>query len=159
MGTSILRAIYSLFLAFFLVFFVGLGIEFFYPSEKAPEYPSELNYKTSEVFTQKQKDLQEKYDSDVRSYEASQGDYNRNVSIIAICASIILMTLGLIVVPKMNLFSDGFLTGGLFALIYGIGRGIGSGDNKYRFVVVTVGLLVVMILGYLKFSEKKTSKS
>ena len=43
------------------------------------------------------------------------------------------------------------LFGGLLTLGYGIIRGFMSNESKYQFIVVTVGLIITFILGYLKF--------
>lgn len=43
------------------------------------------------------------------------------------------------------------MLGGLFVLLYSLGRGFASENSKYVFVVVTVGLVTVLYLGYHRF--------
>jgi hypothetical protein len=47
--------------------------------------------------------------------------------------------------------------GGVFTLLYGIVRGFMSENDKYRFLVVTIGLIIAIVLGYIRFikPEKK----
>jgi len=62
---------------------------------------------------------------------------------------------------KILIIADGLLLGGLLTLIYSVMRGFGTEDNILRFIVVTVGLIISLFLGYVKFirpSEKSSSE-
>jgi hypothetical protein len=60
---------------------------------------------------------------------------------------------------KVEVISDGVMLGGLFTLLYSLGRGFASQDSKYSFISITVGLMVVLYLGYHRFVRpKKLSK-
>ncbi len=50
-----------------------------------------------------------------------------------------------------SIISDGLLLGGVFTLGYSIIRGFAGDDDKFRFFVVIVGLVVTVVLGDLKF--------
>lgn len=156
-----LKVLYTIFLAIMLAFFVGLGIEAFYPSPKAPEYPTELQYngkdpsEMSAELQRKQKD----FDQQQKDWQNLNSIHSRNTSIIAVIASIILLVLSLTVLVKINIMSDGFLLGGLLTLLYGIIRGFGSDNSKFRFLMVSVGLIVAMVLGYIKFIRPKEDKA
>jgi hypothetical protein len=59
--------------------------------------------------------------------------------------------------------ADGVMIGGLFVLLYSLGRGFASENSKYVFIVVTVGLVTVLYMGYHRFVKahvpvNKTSK-
>jgi len=69
------------------------------------------------------------------------------------------LVLSLTVLHKIEILTDGFLLGGLLTLLYAIVRGFGSDDNKFRFLMVTVGLIVALILGYIKFIRPKAASS
>lgn len=85
--------------------------------------------------------------------------YNRNVSIISLSAAVVLLALSMFLEGRnIKVISDGVMLGGLFMLVYSIGRGIASQDNKYMFGAVSVGLVVVLYLGYHRFVESKSSK-
>ncbi len=49
------------------------------------------------------------------------------------------------------IISDGLLLGGVFTLGYSIILSFADDDDKFRFFVVIVGLVVTVVLGYLKF--------
>jgi hypothetical protein len=157
-GVSMLRFIYVFLLGIFLAFFVGLGVEAFYPSPKYPEPPRELDCANKEVggnLTAEQQKIQDDYDQTTKDFEKERSLHGRNVSIIAIIVAVIYMVLSLTILTKWNIFSDGFLLGSFFTLIYSIVLGFESTDNKFRFLIVTVGLIIAMILGYIKFVRQK----
>jgi len=77
--------------------------------------------------------------------------YSRNVSIISLAASLLILAIGLVVLYKTTIISDGMVLGGVLTLLYSIVRGFGAEDSLFRFFVVTVGLIVALILGYIKF--------
>lgn len=156
-----LKVLYTIFLAIMLAFFIGLGIEAFYATPKAPDYPTELQYNgkaPSEMSPEMQK-IQKDYDQSQKDWMKENSVHSRNTSIIAMIASVILLILSLTVLVKINILSDGFLLGGLLTLLYGIIRGFESDNNKFRFLMVSIGLLVALILGYLKFIRPKEAES
>ena len=156
----VLKVIYSLFLGLLLVTFIGVGIAAFYPAPKSPDYPTVLNkpvagpdYRES---PEDQK-IREDYDATQKQYQKDLERYSRNVSSIAIGFAIIILILSLILAHSILLISDGLLLGGVFTLIYGIGWGFAAQDNIYRFVVVTIGLVIALFLGYWKFVKQAAS--
>lgn len=56
---------------------------------------------------------------------------------------------------KEHVINGGIMLGGLFTLFYGLMRGFASQDSKYSFVAVSVGLVIVLFLGYRRFSDKQ----
>jgi len=77
--------------------------------------------------------------------------YHRNVSIISLVASIIILILSLTLLSKIKMIADGILLGGVFTTIYAIIQGLMSDSSQFRFLVVTVGLIIAFVLGYIKF--------
>ncbi len=153
------KIVYSILLGVMLAVFVGVGIETFYPGPKMPEYPTDLTYTkaTPDTYSDEEISIQNNYDNQQKDWQKKDSAYSRNLSIIALIASIVLMALSLTVLTKMTVFDNGFLIGSLLTLLYGITRGFaGSGeDYKFRFFLITIGLIVAMALGYLKFIVKK----
>lgn len=145
-----LKLIYTLFLGVLLALFIGLGINTFYPGPKAPEYPVELN-STGKELTSEEIAIERSYTKQQRTYEEKNKPYSRNVSIAALIAAVILLTLSLVLEKRLSILADGIMFGGLFTLLYSIIRGFVSEENKYVFVVVTIGLVTVLYLGYHKF--------
>jgi hypothetical protein len=162
----ILKFIYTLFLGILLALFVGLGVAAFYEQPKAPEYPSTLRYaeplgkdQQATISAQQRQD-QIKYDKDFKDYQQKIEIYNRNVSIICLVAAILFLSVSLLFLKDLLLISDGLLLGGIFTILYSIVRGFSTNDNKFHFVIVTIGLLIALVLGYIKFIKpiKPTSR-
>jgi hypothetical protein len=148
-----LKLVYSFFLGLLLVIFVGMGIATFYGSPKAPEYPRALEVRADpgKEYTVQERKLDEEYQQASKRYGERIESYNRNVSIIALAAAVVLLVLGLTLHTRIDVLADGLLLGGTFTLVYSIGRSFAGANPKYSFAVTTVGLLVTMIVGYMKF--------
>lgn len=148
----ILKLIYTLFLALLVALFVGLGIDAFYPGPQAPDYPvsKELEKPGCEI-SEQQRAEQIKYEQDMRGFNEKSKPYNRNVSIISLISAILILVASLTLLSKIKMIADGILLGGVFTTAYGIIRGLMSEDSRFRFLIVTVGLIVSLVLGYIKF--------
>ena len=162
---KVIRLIYTFFLGLLLAIFIGVGINSFYVSPAAPEFPNELNTYGKDM-TEEQVALQNEYDQNMESYHKNQsGPYNRNVSIMTLSAAVVLLALSMFLEKKkIKVVADGIMLGGLFTLIYSIGRGFASQNTKYTFLTVTIGLVIVLYLGYHRFvrehnPEVKISKN
>lgn len=152
----IIKFVYTIFLALLVALFVGLGISAFYPAPKEPMYPVELEAeKPGCEETQELKNIREEYNRSQRDFTEKFKPYSRNVSIISIIAAIIILVASLTLLSKIKMIADGILLGGVFTTIYSIIRGIMSEDTRFRFFVVTIGLLIALILGYIKFIKPK----
>lgn len=159
----ILKYIYTLFLGILLATFVGVGIAAFYPEPKYPEYGPPLRpYRIDEKGNASES--AELYKQEKISYQANKDfqktsqEYNRNVSIISLAAAITILLISLTLVKNLIYIADGTLLGGVLMLLYSIVRGFGAQDNMFRFVVVTIGLLIALILGYIKFIKPSGKK-
>lgn len=147
-----LKIIYSFFLGLLLALFIGFGINTFYQEPKAPEFPPILN-QAKENPTPAQERAQAKFETDNRNYTEKQlKPYSRNVSIIALSAAVLLMVISMGLEQKFEVLSNGIMLGGIFTLLYSIARGGASGNSKYMFISVTIGLIFTVLLGYKKFN-------
>ena len=153
----ILKLIYTLFLALLIASFVGLGIDAFYPGPKEPVYPSELSVVKQPGCeeTQQERDLRIGFENDQKAFQETSKGYNRNVSMLSLTAAIIILIASLTLFAKIKMIADGILLGGVFTTIYGIIRGLMSEDSRFRFLIVTVGLIIALVLGYIKFIRPK----
>ncbi|KKS26039.1 MAG: hypothetical protein UV36_C0007G0010 [Parcubacteria group bacterium GW2011_GWC2_42_6] len=155
-----IKIIYTVFLSLMVALFVGLGISAFYPGPATPDYPIELQLAekgASCPISEETKTAQIKFDNDNKIFMEAFKIYNRNVSIIALVAAIIILILSLTLLSKINMIADGILLGGVFAAAYSIIRGLMSQDTQFRFIIVVVGLVIALVLGYIKFIRPKTS--
>lgn len=153
----IIKLVYTLFLALLIALFIGLGIDAFYPGPTPPEYPIEIeNIKpTSEEETRELNENQKKFNQEQKVYFDESKSYNRNVSMISLAASIIVLVASLTLLSKIKMIADGILLGGVFTAAYSIIRGLMSNDSRFRFLIVTVGLIIALVLGYIKFIKGK----
>lgn len=160
----VLRFVYILFTGVLLATFVGVGIAAFYPSPKTPEPPVSVKYAPpcesakDEATSQKIRQEQEEFDKVFKAYERQNEKYNRDVSIISLAAAILILIVSLTLFKKILILADGLLLGGVLTLIYSIIRGFGSGDNMFRFIVVSAGLIIALFLGYIKFIKPTAVK-
>ena len=147
-----IKFIYTIFLALLIALFVGLGIDAFYPGPKAPQYPFELDQvKQGCEQTIEQQTLAKEFNQAQTKYMEELKPYNRNVSIISLVASIFILILSLTLLNKIKMIADGILLGGVFTTIYSIIRGLMSENSQFRFLIVVIGLIIALVLGYIKF--------
>lgn len=164
----VLRIIYTIFIGILFATFVGVGIAAFYPEERAPEYPATPkmivppNQTMSASESAEINRQSEEFQKINKAFQERLRIYNRNVSVIALISAVVIVVVSLVFVRQFLLISDGLLLGGLVTLIYSIVRGFGAQDNIFRFVVVSVGLVLSLIVGYVKFmplaGQTKTSR-
>jgi len=160
-----LKLVYTIFIGVLLAIFVGVGIASFYPGPQYPEPPILLKlYKlpteppTDPTISAKLQKEQEVYDEVLKTFKEKMEKYNRDVSIISLIAAILILVISLTLFRQLLIIADGLLLGGVITLLYSVARVFGSGDDKLRFLVVSVGLAVALILGYLKFIEPSKNK-
>ncbi|MEI6533515.1 MAG: hypothetical protein WCO06_06815 [Candidatus Roizmanbacteria bacterium] len=158
---TFIKYAYIVFIGVLFATFVGVGIAAFYKGPISPDYPASLSVprsiSTSSAQLQDQIVLQEKYNKESKSYQKAQETYDRNVSIISVIIAIIVLVSTLYLLKQIPVIADGLLLGAVLTLIYSIIRGFSSGDDAFRFFVVTIGLIVSLILGYIKFIQPNES--
>jgi hypothetical protein len=152
----VMQIIYMVFLGILIAVFCGLGIDTFYPGPKMPDYPLSLQEKesksaTAPVYTAEELKVREDYDKSIRDYENARKPYARNVSMIAITLAVVALAISLTVLIRWEVIANGVLLGGVFTLGYSIIRGMESEDPKFRFFLVTIGVIIALVLGYVKF--------
>lgn len=149
-----IKIVYAFFVGILLAIFVAVGIDTFYAAPKAPEYPNELTLssaeKTGQTQTEAELEKQRQFDKDMKAYDEKMKPYNRNVSIVVLIFAIIFLSVGLIFDKKLGVIADGILLGGIFSLLYSLGRSFAAQDSKYSFIVVSIGLVIAFALGYLR---------
>lgn len=142
--------LYTVFIALLLALLVGVGISAFYQSPKAPDYRSVVTTDPAVPDT--------KLRAEEDTYSKKMSEYNRNVSLIALVAAVILLTVGLTLFHAVPLMADSLSLGAVFTLVYSIMRGFGVDDDRFRFVLVAVSLGVALVLGYMRFIKPPAKK-
>lgn len=160
----LIKYVYIVFLGIILATFVGVGIAAFYKGPVYPETPLNLKYGrpyvepvTSTPSAEYIKE-QEAFDAQSRKFQEEEAFYNRNVSIISLGFSILMLVLSLIFFKKIPVIADGLLLGGVLTLAYSVVTAFDTHDDIYRFLAVSVGLTIAVVLGYFKFVAPQKSK-
>jgi len=161
---KLLHALYTVFLGVLIALFVGVGISTFYTGPEEVTYPTESAEIAPSGQTQKERDIQARYDRDYEAYNNEYEDYSRNVSIVALITAVLLIVIGIVFEVRLASLASGILLGGIFTLLYSIGRGFAAEDSRYVFMVLTASLVIVFYLGYRRFivvapSKNKSKKS
>ena len=147
-----LVVVYKIFVGLLLAAFVGVGIAAFAPEPRFPEPPIAVMrpVAASERSPETEREIEE-HQRASREFRIELGVYSRNVSAVSAVAAIVMLVLSLTMLRRIDLFSDGFLLGGILTFGYSILRGFAAEDNMFRFVVVSIGLLIALGLGYVRF--------
>ena len=56
-------------------------------------------------------------------------------------------------ISKLPVIGDGTTLGAVFTLFYGLIRAFMTNDEQFRFIAVAMGLVVLIVLVYWKFSR------
>lgn len=155
-----IRIIYSFFVGILLSVFIGVGISLIYEAPEAPSEPAfwQTMYKETELTTEQQTE-QASFTESQDIYQEAMNDYNRNVSIVALAFAVILLAIAVVYLQKMDVLANSLLLGGIFTLLYSLGRGLGSGDELFIFVIVALSLAAAIGLGYWKFVKPQSEDS
>ncbi len=158
----VIKNIYTLFLGLMIVVFVGVGVDVFYPNKPVmPIYPESDFYlkggmyqPTDEETIKHEEELRE-YQIEFEKYQERLRKYHTEISIVLTVVAVILVVISLMVLKKVTVLSDGVLFGGFLTQLYGVIEGFNADNNQIRFLVVTVGLAVLVTVGYVKFVKEK----
>ncbi len=158
---NVMKIVYTFFLGALLALFVGLGIQTFYPGPEMPEPTSGVEFapRESDAPTEEQREALAENDRQWRQWQEEQQTYNRNVAVVALGASVALLGLSLVLEKRNRVLTNGVMLGGLFTLIYAIGRSFASSETRMTFAAVGVGLAVVLFLGYRRFFQDRPEGS
>jgi hypothetical protein len=96
------------------------------------------------------------YEREREAWEDEHMRYSRDVGVIALVASVVLLGVSLAVERRRPVLAHGVLLGALFTLLHSVVRSLVSQDTVATFAVVTVALVVVLYLGYRRFVDRPT---
>jgi predicted histidine transporter YuiF (NhaC family) len=148
MDDKIMRVVFTFFLGALIALFVGFGIHTFYPPPERPDtggIEMKANPTDEEVA---------RVAAAEAAYEVKFQAYSRNVSVASMCGAVLLLGASLLLERRNKVMANGVLLGGLFTLVYGVGRGFVSRDTTTLFVTLAVALLIVWYLGFRRFRSR-----
>jgi len=158
LSMNLIKSLYIVAIGLLVAAFIGFGIETFYPTPKAPEYPTGMDYKEDGTPTAEARAEQKEFDKKQKEYDSTLSKYNQNVAVIAIILAVLLLAASLVGLSKLEIIGDGSTLGGVFTLFYGIVRAISSQEAVFRFIAVGVALFIIVGLTYWRFLREKTTK-
>lgn len=145
-----LKGIYIFFIGVLAAVVIGTGIAAFYPAPKPPQasFSSGAQTKAGEQRLQRA----------WTTYSDALAAYQRNASLVAFALGLALGIAALAFSAKIPVIGDGMLLGGMFTIVYGVGIGVMSGSDKFRFVIGLLGLGAAIAIGYVKFVRPASGK-
>ena len=152
-----MRTVYTIFLGTLLALFVGLGISTVHPGPQEPE-PSPAAVLAVQTVEPTEEQLQARvaYERDRDAWEDAAMAHSRDVGLVALVSSVLLLVLGLLIERRRPVLAQGAVLGGLLTLVHSVVRSLVAQDTLATFAVVTVALAVVLFLGYRRFVDRPT---
>lgn len=147
-----LKLAYTFFMGLLLSVFVGLGIATFYEAPPAPQEPNIVRYKDSPL-APAELAAENAFAQQSRLHEEKMKTYNKNVALYALLAAVVFVAIGILFENKINGLADGVMLGGVFTLVYSLGRSFASQNNKLSFALVSLALVATSSLGYWRFAR------
>jgi hypothetical protein len=145
MEDKVLRLVFTIFVGAILALFIGFGIHTFYPPPASPDLGGlELKQNPTNEEVARIAAAQ-------KAHQAAIEAYSRRVSVVSMGASVLLLRGSLLLGQRNQVMANGSLLGGLFTLVYGVGRGFASRDTTTLFIALTVALAIVLFLGFRRF--------
>lgn len=161
------QRIYTLFLGLLLALFIGIGIDTFAPAPTYPDHPDELMGGTevenivvapvgesATITPPHGESAQAAYDEAVKQYDEEVKGHALTTAISSFVAGILLLVVALLWLRRSPVLSDGFLLGGMLALLYSVGWSLATAQSVVSFGIVTLGLIVTLVLGARTFAAR-----
>jgi len=145
-----LKTLYALAIALLVVAFVGFGVSAFYPEPEPPDYPPEPEFVGPEP-TEEEKRLMAEHREKEEAFRERLSDYNRMVASVSVGLAVVLLVGSLLWISGVPVIGDGVTLGAVFTLFYGLVRALMTEDERFRFVAVAAGLVVVLAFVYWRF--------
>lgn len=150
-----IKLLYTAFLGLLLAMGIGIGIAAFYAAPSPPPPPESISSPEGKVEPAEAR----RHEVEYERYETKSETYNRNVSIIAVTFAVVLLAISMAGLGNLPIIANGVMLGGVFTLIYGIVRSFGSGEQKFMFLIVLVGIVATLALGYLRLMKPAEKSS
>ncbi len=129
LGAEVLSVIFSVFLGFVVVAFVGIAVNTAYP-EPASNY---------EMYNQPLWD----------TWRLTTGIW------LLVCATLVMIAAMFIGSDRIPVIGNGILLGGVFTMVYAVGMALSSPNHWPRLAVIGAALLVTVGIGYWKFATRR----
>ncbi len=155
---GILKIIYVMAIAGFLVGTMAAGIAAFYEAPQSPVYDEPADaYKSPDYYgSPEQKAWEAEWNAKWKAHEADLRDHYRNVFAIAYPIGLLFVILGTELKLRLDVLRPGLTLGGIAIMIYAIAQE--DLPDEIRFIGVTLSLAVLIYVGYRTFLQRKPAK-
>lgn len=151
------KGLYSVLLGLFLTVFISIGIATFYPQPVfGPTTICTIPQATSET---RKETTQNTCIKAIESQQKQQNFYTEVVSSIALVSAVLFFAISMFLEKKKNVYSYGFLFGSIFTLLYSTARGLNTNAPTFKFVLSSMSLVLVLIIGYINFIKAPVKKN
>ena len=99
--------------------------------------------------------FQKKLDDQQSEYQKKLDRQGTTVALISLLIAVVITSASLLYSGRLAVIAEGLLLGGIFTLIYSIGWTLAHAQ-KYAVLTVGIGLIVTIVIGYVKFVKPGT---
>ncbi|HEX8965876.1 MAG TPA: hypothetical protein VF820_05590 [Patescibacteria group bacterium] len=149
------KGLYSILLGLFLTVFISVGIATFYPQPSFGPISACAIQPASEQLTN---NAQNECTIALAAQQKKQDFYIEVVSSIALISAVIFFAISMFLEKKKNVYSYGFLFGSIFTLLYSNARGLNTSAQTFKFTLITISLVLVLVIGYINFIKAPKKK-
>lgn len=154
---AFIRLLYALLIAVAVVLFVSVSIYSLYPGPKAPEYP-QIYYSADGSNDKEGQEAQQQYEKQYKDFNDQQKQYQRNVSMFAVGAAVVIVLAGLWYMRRNEIIGEGIALGGVGVSLYAVITSMIADHRIMRFIAVTTLLAGSLLLVHRRFMEKPATK-
>jgi hypothetical protein len=122
-----------------------------YPSPGTPEYQEWKKQYDAEQ--KQQQECSNRWQEKMTVHDKASENYHRNVFAISLSCGLLFVILCLFLRPSLDFVKPGLFLGGIATIIYAIAQT--DLADKFRFIGIAVGLVVVFYVGYRTLLERK----
>lgn len=155
---AFIRLLYALLIAVAVGLFVGISINSVYPGPKMPEYPNSNYSNPSEAEQAKFQKQQQDFDKQYKDFRSKEKNYQRNVSIVAVVAAVVIVVLGLWYMRRNEIIGEGLALGGIGVGLYAVITAMVAEHRIMRFIAVTTLLASALLVVHRRFIENPSVK-
>lgn len=134
--------------------FCAYGVNLLYDAPEYDNYCDDRPYIVDKNLTQQEINEKNQYYKECQEeYELKNENYSKNLFIISLVFSLIIITISTFVI-NVSSVSGGLMLGSLFFIIYGTGRYWRYMNDWIRFILLGVVLIILIYLGF-RIAKKK----
>jgi hypothetical protein len=127
-------------------------------SERVQKYETDLAAydKWQTTHNDLEASFQKQLDDQQKEFQKKVDKQGTTVALISLLIAVVITSASLLYSGRLAVIAEGLLLGGVFTLIYSIGSAIAHAQ-KIIVLTVGIGLVVTIVIGYMKFVKPATA--